>query len=169
MPLKLKLLVWLHDLISKHLIKAKKQKAVKAQKRRFYTHGCDIRCPGCDRWASDIESLEGMAHLSRPSFGSHILCHACGTESYWNYEAAPVPLRCNSNGVPIISVGKASTGETVPEPDPLSVAYGKAMEAAGWMHGEMIQRQREGVDLAGIDVAELLARMKVDLALENAP
>jgi hypothetical protein len=125
LPVRLRLPAWLHDLVGKHLIKAKKQKAVKAQKRRYVTHGCDIRCPGCNRWASDIESLEGMGHLSRPSFGSHILCHACGTKSYWNYEAAPVPLRCHPNGVPIISVRKTSTGETVPEPDSSSAWYDK--------------------------------------------
>lgn len=167
MPLKLKLLEWLYELVSKHLTKAKKRYAAKAQHRRFVTHGCDIRCPGCKRWASDIESLEGMAHLSRPSFGSHIVCHACGTESYWNYEAAPVPLSCDSNGMPLTSKEKASTGETIPEPDPLSVAYNKAIEAAGWVHGELIERQREGVDLAEIDVADLLDRMKSDLGMNT--
>jgi len=72
----------------------------KIQTRHLAKYGCDLKCPCCNEWFS-VSGVEYKHVHEAMSFGSACTCGQCGTKSYWNMEAAPVPLLSDENGVPI--------------------------------------------------------------------
>jgi len=170
LTLGLRILNWLCQFLIKRLIEPTEKKIKRqAKTEHLKNYGSDTKCPGCEEWFSAIGIRSVVNHLSFPHFGSHVKCGDCGTESYWNYEAAPVPLRCDSVGTPIISDAVESSDEQHPEPDTSQLMHDKIIETLGWMHGECIARQRLGEDLAEINTSDLLNRAKVDLKLALIP
>jgi hypothetical protein len=60
----------------------------------------DVRCPNCNKWHSELVAL-GLAMETVPLiFGFRYRCGCCGCDTNWNSIAAPVALRCSSDGEP---------------------------------------------------------------------
>jgi hypothetical protein len=128
----LRMMEWLCELLIKRLIEPTKKK-IERQQRFSRFKDCaspDTKCPGCDEWFSAVGVRNHVAHISFPSFGSHVRCGDCGTQSYWNYDVAPVPLWCDSTGMPILE--ESSRARSVIDHNGKSMTYwgGKSDETS---------------------------------------
>lgn len=62
--------------------------------------GNDIKCPNCNEWFS-VSGVDHKHTSHNEEFGVSTECGKCNHWSYWNLDAAPVPLLCNSQGTPL--------------------------------------------------------------------
>jgi len=67
-----------------------------AKKTHDYV-GCNLKCPKCNTWSSEIEGEK----FSDTSWGYTCKCGQCGEETYWNSAIAPMPIRCTHDGSPV--------------------------------------------------------------------
>ena len=62
----------------------------------------DFKCPNCDTWRSVWSIKKDIDPLSIDHGIWLIECGQCGEQTYWNFEIAPVGIRCDRHGRPTV-------------------------------------------------------------------
>lgn len=71
----------------------------KHRKLHLSQHKNDIKCTNCNEWYS-TSGIHHKHEIEDTDFGVKTKCGQCSHISYWNFEIAPVAIKCNSEGTP---------------------------------------------------------------------
>jgi hypothetical protein len=74
-----------------------------AKKTHQYVH-CNIKCPKCNTWSSEIEGIK----VGDMDWGYTWKCGQCNEETYWNSCIFPFPVISDQVGNPI-TIQKSKT------------------------------------------------------------
>ena len=59
----------------------------------------DIKCDNCNEWFGVSALKYTHKYAEDTPFGCASVCGQCGHKSYWRLDA-PVPIRCDEQGIP---------------------------------------------------------------------